>query len=678
MNTQIAENLWPILTRAAWDGTITLLAVYLICRAFYKIPPFAKCWLWRLAWLRILASFAAFTVDLPLLPSAPPPMAAPAFVVTPIDQIRPAVPTDVFPAAPIAQKVSLPLFLAGVWIAVVALLVVRLLAQLWKLSRLRSSGKPAPQWEPLLARLCGQSGVTRVPALLIIDGISTPLLTGIFRPAIMLPANVASMDSARVELILRHELGHLKRRDLAWNCLAAAAQIALWFHPLMWLCAREAALAQEMACDEFALRHGNASAPEFANLLIDLAAARQKVNPPQLLTASIVQTKATLERRLKAMKLINRKHSKWAVAVIVLITALAVAPWRLVAQKTETGPAPATPPAGATEAEPSAEESLLDQEIKLAEQQLESKKRAHEAGRATFEDLAPLIREVLHLQRESAALRRDFARMRETLVQETQVVETLQKSAAKMQEVGRITPDEKFKVDRELLQLKRQIAAVDKQIPQPSQQSQGGLMSGNTNMMNMMYYMSNPELMKRYFPQMYAMMMKGTNVTTHSGLPVQIYPRRAGRVESVDVKPGQHVKQGHVLIRLDDREAMIQVKRAQSQLQIAETDFKLKKLNAQKAAEDIAGARNPNSDMRYAKDKADLELERGRAELDIVRQQVEEAQLAADHYVVRAPQAGVIHQVPRVGWPVVENSASLSYYPYVESAEAPKTPQPQP
>jgi hypothetical protein len=25
----------------------------------------------------------------------------------------------------------------------------------------------------------------------------------------------------------------------------------------------------------------------------------------------------------------------------------------------------------------------------------------------------------------------------------------------------------------------------------------------------MMYYMSNPELMKRYFPQMYAMMMKG-------------------------------------------------------------------------------------------------------------------------------------------------------------------------
>jgi hypothetical protein len=35
----------------------------------------------------------------------------------------------------------------------------------------------------------------------------------------------------------------------------------------------------------------------------------------------------------------------------------------------------------------------------------------------------------------------------------------------------------------------------------------GGM--GGGSMMSMMYYMSNPELMKRYFPQMYAMMNKG-------------------------------------------------------------------------------------------------------------------------------------------------------------------------
>jgi hypothetical protein len=35
-----------------------------------------------------------------------------------------------------------------------------------------------------------------------------------------------------------------------------------------------------------------------------------------------------------------------------------------------------------------------------------------------------------------------------------------------------------------------------------------GMMGGGMNMMSMMYYMSNPELMKRYFPQMAAMMNK--------------------------------------------------------------------------------------------------------------------------------------------------------------------------
>jgi len=46
--------------------------------------------------------------------------------------------------------------------------------------------------------------------------------------------------------------------------------------------------------------------------------------------------------------------------------------------------------------------------------------------------------------------------------------------------------------------------------PEEEEQPQGGMMGmGGGSMMSMMYYMSNPELMKRYFPQMYAMMNKG-------------------------------------------------------------------------------------------------------------------------------------------------------------------------
>jgi type IV pilus assembly protein PilM len=51
---------------------------------------------------------------------------------------------------------------------------------------------------------------------------------------------------------------------------------------------------------------------------------------------------------------------------------------------------------------------------------------------------------------------------------------------------------------------------ADEMEEQENAMSGGGMgMMGGGSMMSMMYYMSNPELMKRYFPQMYAMMNKG-------------------------------------------------------------------------------------------------------------------------------------------------------------------------
>jgi len=50
---------------------------------------------------------------------------------------------------------------------------------------------------------------------------------------------------------------------------------------------------------------------------------------------------------------------------------------------------------------------------------------------------------------------------------------------------------------------------VQEEDEQQNQYGGMGMGMGGGSMMSMMYYMSNPELMKRYFPQMYAMMNKG-------------------------------------------------------------------------------------------------------------------------------------------------------------------------
>src|SRR5438093_1490904 len=62
--------------RAAWQGGLVLLLVWLSCRARPSLPAGVCCWLWRLAYLKLLVAFfwpLPVTVPLPLLPAPPVP-----------------------------------------------------------------------------------------------------------------------------------------------------------------------------------------------------------------------------------------------------------------------------------------------------------------------------------------------------------------------------------------------------------------------------------------------------------------------------------------------------------------------------------------------------------------------------------------------------------------------------
>src|SRR5438128_367315 len=61
-----AEALW----RACWQGGLALGVVLLLDRAVPRSPPRARCWLRRLAYLKLLIACGwATPVDLPLLPA---------------------------------------------------------------------------------------------------------------------------------------------------------------------------------------------------------------------------------------------------------------------------------------------------------------------------------------------------------------------------------------------------------------------------------------------------------------------------------------------------------------------------------------------------------------------------------------------------------------------------------
>ena len=93
-------------------------------------------------------------------------------------------------------------------------------------------------------RFLGRRGRVRIYAA---GSISSPCLAGLI-PAVYLTEDVVQSDAA--ELILRHELTHLRHLDPLWSFCRAAAVTVYWWNPFVWLAALISGRDAELACDE--------------------------------------------------------------------------------------------------------------------------------------------------------------------------------------------------------------------------------------------------------------------------------------------------------------------------------------------------------------------------------------------------------------------------------------------
>lgn len=100
----------------------------------------------------------------------------------------------------------------------------------------------------LYRELCAQSGKRRCPELLVMPSAGSPMLTGLFRPRLLLPTEDCTLSE--VNYILRHELCHWRSHDLWWKALLLLVSAVHWFNPAVWLMGRAAACDLERACDE--------------------------------------------------------------------------------------------------------------------------------------------------------------------------------------------------------------------------------------------------------------------------------------------------------------------------------------------------------------------------------------------------------------------------------------------
>jgi beta-lactamase regulating signal transducer with metallopeptidase domain len=92
-----------------------------------------------------------------------------------------------------------------------------------------------------------------VPAIAYTHDLTVPTVCGVLRPVVLMPVGVErTIDSAQLELIIAHELAHIRRRDPLVNVIMAVLEAVMFFNiPFRFLCAA-ARTQRELACDAFA------------------------------------------------------------------------------------------------------------------------------------------------------------------------------------------------------------------------------------------------------------------------------------------------------------------------------------------------------------------------------------------------------------------------------------------
>ncbi|HEY2824071.1 MAG TPA: M56 family metallopeptidase, partial [Gemmatimonadales bacterium] len=229
-------------------------------------------------------------LTLPAAPvAAPAPFVAPetpnASRSRPNDATTPSRPAGEASAiVPPPAPASSPIALAALWSRIsVAQLAVSLWAAgaLFLLARLgigalvlarvvrKATTLNSSDWTHPLLEAADRLALDRLPRLVMSDRLPMPFACGVLNPAIVLPTGAAEWEDRRRRAVLFHELAHLRRFDLVVNALGQIACAVYWFHPLIWVAARQLRVESERACDDLVLGVGT-RASEYADHLLQI------------------------------------------------------------------------------------------------------------------------------------------------------------------------------------------------------------------------------------------------------------------------------------------------------------------------------------------------------------------------------------------------------------------------
>ncbi len=143
-----------------------------------------------------------------------------------------------------------------VWLTGVLFLSIRLLFGWLRAHAIakRNATGAAPEWQRTAGRLAHALKLRRAVQLLESAAVEVPTVIGWLRPVVLLPAaTLTGLSTEQMEMILAHELAHVRRNDFFVNLMQAVVETLLFYHPAVWWISHRIRVEREHCCDDVAV-----------------------------------------------------------------------------------------------------------------------------------------------------------------------------------------------------------------------------------------------------------------------------------------------------------------------------------------------------------------------------------------------------------------------------------------
>lgn len=217
-------------------------------------------------------------------------------------------------AASAVRTIPVTALLSALWLfGVLAAALVQGGGYLLARRRLLRDARPDLEAEAQAGQTAASLGLKRAVPVRRSRHVRTPMVLGLLRPVLLLPEG-QEVD----EVVLCHELTHLKRLDLAYKALLVAACWLHWFNPLVWWMSRAASENLELCCDDdVAAGRDAAFRRKYGELL--LSTAEEKPGPT--LSSRFGGSKQAMKDRLTNL-FVKKKRGRLLACTAVALLAL--------------------------------------------------------------------------------------------------------------------------------------------------------------------------------------------------------------------------------------------------------------------------------------------------------------------------------------------------------------------